>query len=115
MRTRSGWRRSTCLIVVFSSMPALPLAAKWRYGSEKFELGLEADHRWRSADIEVSQEQKAKVAQDLMDAGIEWRESESGSNSGEERLDGWEGGRVWLVPTSKEISEWEPVAERMTS
>lgn len=31
---------------------------------------------------------------------------------GEGDLGGWTGGRVVLVPTSKSIAEWVPVAER---
>jgi 2',3'-cyclic-nucleotide 3'-phosphodiesterase len=57
-----------------------------------------------SADVDISDELKGQIEKTVTDAGI--------SLSGEGELGGWEGGVVWLVPTTKPIEEWKPIAER---
>ena len=43
----------------------------------------------------------------VRDVGVNLEGEEEGD------LRGWTGGRVVLVPTSKSIAEWKPIAERV--
>ncbi len=64
------------------------------------------------ADVEVSEQKREEVLRALHEAGI--RLSEEGGLVAVERggFNGWDGGRIVLVPTWRDPEEWVFVAER---
>ena len=46
----------------------------------------------------------------MRDAGLGFVADGEESGKG---MNGWDGGRVWLVDTQKGVGEWQPVAERV--
>lgn len=64
------------------------------------------------ADIEIGESKRREVLDDLIQAGV--RLETEGLLGGREREghDGWDGGRMVLVETWKELKDWETVAER---
>ena len=64
------------------------------------------------ADIEIDDSKRRYILQDVGDAGIRLvNEGFLGARKGE-GYNGWDGGRVVLVPTWKELKDWTIVAER---
>ena len=57
-----------------------------------------------SSNIEVPEDGRVAVETLVREAGVRLQ--------GDEEMAGWQGGRVWLVPTDLKIDEWKPVAER---
>lgn len=64
------------------------------------------------AEIEINEIQRREVLDDLVEAGI--RLETEGLLGGRERegLNGWDGGRIVLVPTWKELKDWTVIAEK---
>jgi galactokinase len=56
-----------------------------------------------SSHHRVDEDARRVVEQKLAEKGILAERSASS---------GWRGGTVWLVPTQKDISQWQPIARR---
>lgn len=64
-----------------------------------------------SANIDVDEQKRTEVETLLRE--VEEEIMKSSQYQGQQELDGWKGGIVWLVPTFMKIEEWKPVAERV--
>ncbi len=63
----------------------------------------------KSADIEISEAERAEILRDVKAAGIGFAADEETTDG----IKGWSGGSIWLVPTHDEPMEnWKPIAER---
>ncbi|KAF2431131.1 hypothetical protein EJ08DRAFT_660280 [Tothia fuscella] len=56
------------------------------------------------SDIEIDEAKRKELEDVVLQSGITF--------DGYGDLSGWSGGMLWLVDTSKPISEWKPLAER---
>jgi len=64
------------------------------------------------ADLEIDEVKRRRVLQDVADAGIRLANEGFLGASKAEGYDGWNHGRIVLVPTWKELKDWTVVAER---
>lgn len=64
------------------------------------------------ADIEIDETKRRRVLQDVADAGIRLANEGFLGASKVKGYDGWNHGRIVLVPTWKELKDWTIVAER---
>ena len=64
------------------------------------------------ADIEIDESRRRSVLRDIENAGIRLMNEGFCSASTGKGHSGWEGGRIVLVPTWKELKDWTIVAER---
>ncbi|KAF2232725.1 hypothetical protein EV356DRAFT_505010, partial [Viridothelium virens] len=58
------------------------------------------------ADTTISEQKMTEIKTILQDAQIVFKDLEQ---SNVNALSGWTGGTVWLVPTDREISAWQPI------
>lgn len=64
------------------------------------------------ADNEVTAEKRQEILQAVIEAGIRIRKEHESLEDGKGGYSGWNGGRIALVETWKEIRDWEVVALR---
>lgn len=64
------------------------------------------------ADVEITEQKREEVLQALHEAGIRLGEERGLAGAEGESVDGWDGGRIVLVPTWRDPKEWAIVAER---
>lgn len=64
------------------------------------------------ADIEIDESKRRRVLQEVADAGIRLANEGFLGASKAKGHDGWNHGRIVLVPTWKELKDWTVVAER---
>ncbi|KAK3063759.1 hypothetical protein LTS18_012974 [Coniosporium uncinatum] len=63
------------------------------------------------ADLDPTDSRMDTVGDGLREKGIVMAGEEK--KEGMAWMEGWTGGRVWLVPTERGLKEWKPVAERV--
>lgn len=64
------------------------------------------------ADIEVSARKRQEILQVVIEAGIALEEKHELLEDGTRNYSGWNGGRIALVETWKELRDWKVVASR---
>lgn len=58
-----------------------------------------------SGDVTIDERKLKEIEYAVKESGI-------GLGDGSHSMGGWEGGKVWLVPTERGIEDWKPIATR---